>query len=204
MKRLSYLLTLLLPLLWSCSTTGPAVFGNAAGRALAQTGARYTPAENPATGLYGYVNDLGLWVIQPKFDAAQNFNDCGLARVRIGNRYGAIDPLGQLVIAAVFSNGYTVDAAIRSIDKGRLPGIELWAEYDPASERYGYLDHYGRWAIAPQFLSAREFDTNGIAVVAVERNRWGAIDRRGAIVVQPSFNNSYEAEAAVRRLSGRR
>ena len=203
MKRLSHLLTLWLPFLWSCSTTGPAVYGNTAGRLLAKTGARYTPAENPATGLYGYVNDLGLWVIQPKFDAAQHFSDCGLARVRIGNRYGAIDPLGQLVIAAVFSNGYTVDSAIRSIDKGRLPGIDLWMERDPATELYGYLDYYGRWAIAPHYFSAREFGSNGIAVVAVEKNRWGAIDRRGAIVVQPSFNNSYEAEAAVRRLSGR-
>ena len=203
MKRLSHFLTLLLPILWSCSTIGPAAYGGGTSRVLAKTGARYTPAENPATGLYGYVNDLGLWVIQPKFDAAQSFGNCGLARVRIGNRYGAIDPLGQMVVAAVFSNGYTVDAAIRSIGKGRLPGIELWAERDPASGLYGYLDHYGRWVIAPQYLSAREFDTNGIAVVAVEKNRWGAIDRRGTLVVQPAFNNSYDAEAAVRRLSGR-
>lgn len=200
MKRLSHLF-LLLPLLWSCSTAGPAVFGNTAGRLMSRTGIRYTPAENPATGLYGYVNDLGLWVIQPRFDDAQHFNDCGLARVRIGNRYGAIDPLGKWVVAAVFSNGYTVDAAIRSIDKGRLPGIELWSECDSESGLYGYLDHYGRWAIAPQYLSAHEFSSNGIAVVKVNTGRWGAIDRRGTIVIQPNFGYAYEAEAAAQRLS---
>lgn len=200
MKRL-FGLFLLLPLLWSCSTTGAAVFGSTAGRAMARTGIRCTPAEDPATGRYGYVNDLGLWVIRPRFDAVRHFDDCGLARVRIGDRYGAIDPLGRWVVAAVFSDGDTVDAAIRSIGKGRLPGIGLWAERDPESGLYGYLDHYGRWSIPPQYLSACEFGTNGIAVVEVEKNRWGAIDRRGTIVVRPSFGASYEAEAAARRLS---
>jgi len=200
MKRRLHLLALL-PLLWSCSTAGPALLGNTAGRVLTRTGIRCTPAENPATGLYGYVNDLGLWVIRPRFDDARHFDDCGVARVRVGDRYGAIDPLGRWVVAAVFSNGFSVDAAIRSIAKGRLAGIELWAERDPASGLYGYLDHYGRWAIEPQYLSARTFDRRGIAVVEVQKERWGAIDRHGTIVVRPNFNHSGDAEAAVRRLT---
>lgn len=199
MKRPLALLALLL--LGSCSTAGPALLGNAAGRAAARAGVHCTPAENPATGLYGYVNDLGIWVIRPRFDDARSFDGCGLARVRLGDRYGAIDPLGQWVVAAVFSDSFTADAAIRSIARGRLAGIELWAERDPASGLYGYLDHYGRWAVAPQFLSACAFDAHGIAVVEVQKARWGAVDRHGTIVVRPAFATSHEAEAAVRRLA---
>ncbi|MBQ1952607.1 MAG: WG repeat-containing protein [Alistipes sp.] len=56
-----------------------------------------TPTEDPATGLYGYLGNLGLWVIKPQFKSASDFSN-GMARVRVGSRYGAINPLGQWVI----------------------------------------------------------------------------------------------------------
>ena len=65
-----------------------------------------TPVENPATGLYGYVNDLGMWVIRPKFRSAQRFRNNGLARVQIGVRYGAINMAGKVVINPVFEHSY--------------------------------------------------------------------------------------------------
>ncbi len=60
-----------------------------------------TPTEDPATGLYGYLGDLGLWVIKPQFKSAKSFSN-GMARVLVGNRYGVINPLGQWVIQPVF------------------------------------------------------------------------------------------------------
>ncbi len=71
---------------------------------------------------------------------------------------------------------------------------------DPATGLYGYLDHYGRWAIAPQFRRASAFNRN-LAVVQVSDGRWGAIDLRGAMVVQPRFNSASDARAAVQRLN---
>ena len=161
---------------------------------------RLTAVEDPATGLYGYVNDLGFWAIQPKFQAAQNFSSNGLARVRIGYRYGAINMVGKTVINFNFTNSYDVDAAILSLAKGRLRGIELWKERDPNSGLYGFLDYYGNWFIKPQYYNARSFNRDGYAIVEVKRGRWGAIDRNNRIVVQPNFTSSYEVENALQRL----
>lgn len=206
MKRL-LLYSATLALLCSCSIIGPAFTGLTSGTAAVsagpnkQIGRRYTPAQDPATGLYGYINDFGMWVIAPKYDYVQAFGSSGMARVKVGNRYGAIDPTGQLVIPLVFSSGSNATAAIQSIEKGRLPGIELWPEQDPATGLYGYLDHFGRWAIAPQFRSCGPFNQRKLAVVQLENGMWGAIDLKGTMVVQPRFNNSSDARNAVQRLS---
>ena len=81
---------------WSCAGLGG--FPLYSGSYGSQAASRLTPVESPATGLYGYVNDLGMWVIQPKFRSAQRFRNNGLARVQIGVRYGAINMAGKVVI----------------------------------------------------------------------------------------------------------
>lgn len=206
MKKLLFY-SVILPVMCSCSIIGPAFTGLTPGTATvsgspaSQIGRRYTPAQDPATGLYGYLNDFGMWVIAPKYDNVQAFGSSGLARVRVGNHYGAIDPMGQVVIPFVFSNSNNATAAIQSIAKGRLPGIELWPERDPATGLFGYLDHYGRWAITPKFRSCGSFNQRKLAIVQLENGMWGAIDLKGTMVVQPRFNSSSDARRAVDRLS---
>lgn len=197
-------------LLSACSIMGPAFTGmlsdpgsagiNPSVGMNSQAGRRYTPAEDPATGLFGFINDLGMWVIPPRFESVQSFGSHGMARVRLGNRYGAINAAGQFVIPAVFSNSNSATAAMQSIVKGRLAGLELWAQEDSATGLFGYLDHYGRWAIAPQFRSASAFNRN-LAVVQISDGHWGAIDNRGTMIIQPRFNNPSDVRAAVQRLN---
>ena len=204
MKRIFLYLTVG-GLLSSCSIMGPAFTGLLSGPTSGpvsdgpsgsagvgapvgvpgQAGRRYTPAEDPATGLYGYINDLGMWVIPPRFESVQSFGSNGMARVRLGGRYGVIDPSGQFVIPAVFSNSGDAAEAMQSIIKGRMTGLELWVQ---------------RWAITPQFRNASDFNRN-LAVVQVSDGRWGAIDLRGTMVIQPRFNSSGDARAAVQRLN---
>ncbi len=205
MKRVCLLAALILPAFVSCSIMGPAFTGLLQDPApqvggIIPDGKHLTPAEDPATGLYGYLNDWGMWAIRPQFEGVQTFRSSGMARVRIGHRYGAINTLGQLVIPAVFSSGSNIYAAIESIEKGRLAGIELWAEEDPQTGLFGYLDHFGRWAIAPQFPSCRNFGQNRLAIVQVADGHWGAIDMQGNMVIQPRFKSSSDAQTAAQRL----
>ena len=158
-----------------------------------------TPTEDPATGLYGYLNDLGLWVISPQYKSAQRFSD-GMARVQVGNRYGTINPLGQWVIQPVFTSAGDCDEAAASIRKGRLAGIELWILEDPATERYGYVNHFGAWHIEPQYEDGSDFDSDGFAVVKPVGGRWGVINRQNQWVIQPNFSSRYEARDAIDRL----
>lgn len=155
--------------------------------------------EDPGTGLYGYLNQYGVWAIEPIYRYAGDFDDdMGLAVVSVyGNYYGAIDVMARTVIQFRFTTSYGVTQAIRSIEKGRYRGIDLWPEEDAGTGLYGYLDYYGEWFIEPQFLNANDMYDEGVAVVQFANELWGAINRYAEIVVQPNFSSSYDAKRAL-------
>ena len=158
--------------------------------------------EDRGTGLYGYLGNYGRWVIPPKFRYAKSFNhEAGLAVVRLSNGYwGAINARGQTVIQFNFTSSYDVESAIRSILKGRYRGIDLWNVYDSSRELWGYLDYFGNWYLAPQFRDARDMSDRGFAIVRFPHGGWGAIDRRGQIVIEPNFNYSSDVDSELRRM----
>ena len=171
--------------------------------AIAPNPRNLTAQEDPGTGLYGYLNEYGVWVIAPTFRYTVDFNtDLGLATVQLSNqRWGAIDVYGQTVIQFNFDSRYDVESAMRSILNGRYVGIDLWDMEDPATELCGYLDYYGNWFIVPQYRYAGEMSSDGFAIVQMaDTGLWGAIDRRNNIIVQPSFKSRYDAESALRTL----
>lgn len=159
-----------------------------------------TPTEDPATGLYGYLSDIGLWALAPQYRSAQDFHN-GMARVEVMSGYGAINPLGQWVIQPVFRWGSDCDSAMRSIIKGRMAGIELWDAQDPQTELYGFLNHFGAWHIEPQYEDVSSFDSDGFAAAKPVGGRWGIINRQNQWVIQPNFASRYDAESALRRLT---
>ena len=160
-----------------------------------------TPTEDPATGLYGYLSDIGLWALAPQYRSAQNFHN-GMARVQVMSGYGAINPLGQWVIQPVFRWSSDCDNAMRSIIKGRMAGIELWYAEDPQTELYGFLNHFGAWHIEPQYEDVSSFDSDGFAAAKPVGGRWGIINRQNQWVIQPNFSSRYDAESPLRRLTG--
>lgn len=164
-----------------------------------------TVTEDPGTGLYGYLNNFGTWAIAPTFRYAGDFDDeLGLAVVSVASgRFGAIDVMANTVIEFNFDSSYEVREAISAIKKGRYLGIELWPMEDRATELYGYLDHYGNWFIAPQYLYTTDFNDEGYAVVQFGEKQWGAIDRSNKVVIQPNFTGRYDAQSALNRLLGK-
>ena len=170
---------------------------------LAPSAVSLTRAEDPGTGLYGYLNELGMWAIAPQYRYARDFDtDMGLAIVQFGDRsFGAINTLAQVVIAPNFASSYDVESAISSMERGRYCGIDLWVAEDRATGLYGFLNYYGQWHIAPQYIYARSMDSDGFAIVEVSKGQWGAIDRAGNLVIAPNFNSSYDVESALRRLT---
>lgn len=161
-----------------------------------------TATEDPGTGLCGYLNNFGTWVIPPTYSYAGDFDtDTGLAIVTLqGGRCGAIDVYANTVIEFNFSSIHEVRSAISSIRKGRYTGVELWPMQDRGTELYGYLDHYGNWYIAPQYLYTTDFGSEGYAVVQFGESQWGAIDRSNRVVIQPNFTSRYTAQNALEEL----
>lgn len=155
--------------------------------------------EDPGTGLYGYLNEMGVWALPPSYSYAGDFDtDLGLAVVTLqGGRCGAIDVFGNTVIDFNFYHTYDVRSAMSSIKKGRYTGIELWPMEDRGTELYGYLDHYGHWHIPPQYLYATDFTDEGFAVVQFGEEQWGVIDRSNKVIIQPNFTSRYNAKNAL-------
>ena len=177
----------------------------AAASSVAPNPSKLTAQEDPGTGLYGYLNEYGVWVIAPTFEYAVDFNsDLGLAVVKpVNGRWGAINVYAQTVIQFSFRSRYDVESAMRSIQKGRYLGIDLWEEQDPGTELWGYLDYYGNWYIQPQYWYATGMNDQGLAVVQFPTELWGAIDRKNNIIIQPNFKSRYDAESALRALMNR-
>ena len=212
MKRFLLLLVPMSLVVSSCGLLNMAVNNGAvsqAGNPLASAVSVVAPnpnhlkaTEDRGTGLYGYLNEFGMWAIAPTYSYAKDFNcDLGLATVQLqGGRWGAIDVLGQTVIQFNFDSSYEVDSAMRSIIKGRYQGIDLWAMEDRGTGLWGYLDFYGNWYITPQFKYACSMSDEGFAVVQFSDGLWGAIDRSCRIIVQPNFTSRYDVDSALRTI----
>ena len=67
---------LFISMFFVCSCAGLGGFPLYSGSYGSQAASRLTPVESPATGLYGYVNDLGMWVIQPFHHAKHDQHHC--------------------------------------------------------------------------------------------------------------------------------
>lgn len=146
------------------------------------------PILDKRTGKWGYIDDDGAWVIEPRFDTARSFGDNGLAWADGDDGIGYVNGNGQLVIKLGpkpynvktgdfgwytehdFSNGF---ASVLSFDDN------LW----------GVIDESGTWIIKPQFRKIGGFASNGLAAAEDPNSyQWGFIDHSGAWVIQPRFS----------------
>jgi hypothetical protein len=167
-------------LLWSCS---------AKSQPMSKTESeadRLTAYESYPTALYpvsikkkwGFMNRKGDLIIQPTFDAAEDFSD-GLAVAMITkedqSRYGYIDEKGNWAIAPDFDGALPFAEDKAAVKKG-----ELW----------GFIDRTGKEIIPCQFEHAGNF---GEGRAAVEKNRWvGFIDSTGTMVIEPKYTCSVQ------------
>lgn len=170
---------------------------------VADTGDDLKVHEEKLTLRYGYLKADGTWAIEPQYKYAYDFRN-GIAVVQMWNsapHFGGINTRNQWVICPRFRSSSDVYGAISSIEAGRAQGVELWATENPLSGTYGYLDHYGEWALFPRWKSAYQFRTDGYAIVETMLGLWGAIDKSGEYVIQPVFSSSSDVSNALYRLS---
>ncbi|MEY3221388.1 MAG: hypothetical protein RLZZ203_244 [Cyanobacteriota bacterium] len=126
-------------------------------------------------------------VIAPKFDEAGYFQK-GLAKVKIGDKYGYIDKTGAVVVPF---KSEVVPFKSEEADSIKLRPAKVGAEY-------GYVDKTGNTVIPPQFSGASNFN-EGLASVNID-DKWGYIDKTGKIVIPLQFNkvgNFHEGLAGV-------
>ena len=142
-------------------------------------------------------------VIPPIFDAAESFSS-GVAWVKIGKKWGAIDKTGKLLIQPEYYLHYpfvkglalvTIGGKFRYIDT--TGNIVIQQDFEEASSfidglasvkiggKFGSIDTKGKMVIQPQFESAIYF-SEGLASVKFQ-DKFGFIDKTGKFVIPPKF-----------------
>lgn len=123
---------------------------------------------------FGYLDLKGNEVIVTKYDDADNFNEFGIAKAgklapdnSYKKLYGYINTKGEEIIPlkyeslSAFSNG-------------------LAYAKDPETNRYGFLDKTGKWALKPIYISISEnFDNSGGAWVRMTDDKFHYINKAG-------------------------
>lgn len=128
--------------------------------------------------LIKYIDKSGKIAVDKEFHEAEAFSE-GLARVRIGKKYGYTDKTGKLVIQPQFQHS----------EAGYESGFSEGLAVVNIGGKEGYIDKSGKVVIQPQFDRADRF-WNGMACVAIGKYpqiRFGFIDKTGKYVINPQF-----------------
>ena len=158
--------------------------------------------------LWGYLNADGNWAILPRFDAALEFEKCGVARVAVKGKVRIIGTSGNFVGNYSFDalssfNEYNVARAEKNgkwsligtdgkcISQLKFENIGTFSNNGLAmiqkNGMFGYINKSGDIVIRPQFYNATEFNAEGYAAVKTCK-RWQFINTKGEFVTKPIFD----------------
>lgn len=144
----------------------------------------------------GYVDKTGEYVIQPQFNMARPFVN-GYAVVAVGRAMGYINKEGNFLIEPKFYRAnYFQD------------GLARVTLRDPETRKKteGFIDHTGEFVIPANYkLGCASDFSNGLAAVSTDGQKWGYIDTKGNVVIEPKFERAgiFEGGAAKAKLKGK-
>jgi hypothetical protein len=123
--------------------------------------------------VYGYLNRRGNEVIPLSYETASDFQD-GKALVKLKEgSYALIDLTGKVL------NSYSYPF-VGDYGEGML------AFRRSNDGKWGYMDESGTVLIEPQFTGTQPFIEEK-AIVNVENNHYGLIDRQGKFIIKPQY-----------------
>jgi hypothetical protein len=164
-------------------------------------------------GRWGYIDQNGAFLIEPKFIEAHTFSE-GLAAVIVKQEgepdpkkwpYGYINQKGELVISPRFQAAFDFSEGLARVvldgrkgfidQNGRWIGETAFEETGDFHEglaqvkiggRWGFIDKTGRMAIPAEFTKTGRF-SEGLASASRSGKLGGYIDRSGQMVIPEQF-----------------
>ncbi|MBN1572428.1 MAG: WG repeat-containing protein [Deltaproteobacteria bacterium] len=114
--------------------------------------------------IWGYINNVGKYIIWARFFGARNFSERLAAVKSIRNiKWGYIDDRGKFVIKPSFKDALDFSEGLAAV---RHSGGKY-------SGKWGFIDKSGKYVIDPRFITVRNF-SEGLAPVMIE-GKWGYI-----------------------------
>jgi hypothetical protein len=183
---------------------GTAHFSDADGYGFASNG--LAAVQDAETGLWGFVDESGAWVIQPKFRQVWEFAANGLAPAQDDGTglWGYVDESGSWAIEPKYSKAWPFydngTAEVQGAEHGdtiwideKGNGLEggsprLQAVMDPETRLFGVMARDGTWALEPTYA---DLTTDGHSDLLLARPQGsdlcGVVDAGGGWVVGPAF-----------------
>ena len=158
------------------------------------------PVTSPKTGLWGYVDYLGRWAVQPQYEDYGTFGDDNrytYAQVKQEGRWGTIDRNGNIVTSPIFFTKQEAANALVQYTHGR--SLEGWRYpvSNPADGKWGWVDWSGEWRIKPIYEEATRFaNDTGLFATAKLDGYWMVVSDTGDALSRNVFMLSSEAWAA--------
>jgi hypothetical protein len=175
----------------------------------------YPALKNSVSGkVYGYINENGTFIIEPKYESAYDFNEFGIAIVEENDLTGAINSKGEYVINPIYNSitpfkegraVYVLENNVGVIDeKGNVitkknynyigeynEGMSVVSVTEKNESYYGYIDRDGNEVVPTKYLMADEFK-DGVALVRVKNGEYALIDKAGEVI--NTYNYEYVSQ----------
>lgn len=120
--------------------------------------------------------------VQSEFDYVDSFSEGRAIVVRMG-KCGFIDEQRNVVVPLRYAYARPFSEGLAAVVTGR------WRSKTELDGLYGFVDLDGKEVIPCEYEDVNSF-SGGIAAVFKNR-KWGAIDRRGNMIIKPQFDDSF-------------
>lgn len=112
------------------------------------------------------------WVVEPKFDIAEDFEE-NFSRIKLKGKWGFVNTEGEIIVIPVYDS-------VKNFSDGLA--AFLWR-----NKKWGFVDKKGKNVIYPQFDYVGSFSDG--AASALKGNAWGMIDKKGNFIGEPEIDN---------------
>jgi hypothetical protein len=154
---------------------------------------------------WGYINEEGKFIIEPKYDSAADFKANGMAVVSENGRDELIDQSGKLILTSQYL--YTLNFSERTIvvlgdsrksylmdEKGQVLfetdgsinelsfGMAAFSiKVNKEESLWGYINEEGKIVIEPKYEWAQKYSKDK-AIVQISKGHYGIIDKEGKLL----------------------
>jgi hypothetical protein len=146
-------------------------------------------------GKWGYINVLGQTIVPPQFDDAGLFVN-GIAIVGTEGKtsklsHRVLDTMPNIIYARLSLKGMkkAKDSPRMTSSSSPLP------RQKDEGDKWGYIDHAGKWIVPPKYDGAQVF-SEGLAAVYME-NHWIYIDVNGRAAFSHTFSQAFPFENGI-------
>jgi hypothetical protein len=131
--------------------------------------------------LWGYIDDKGKFIVEPKYDLVHDFTDEGLAKVELEGLSGVINRDGEEILAPSYQT-------ISEFKDGYFVGFD--GKVNQLFNYKGDIQFFGDGEY--MYIGPHSDSLFTVAVMDEENNmKMGYIDKKGVRVIEPRYSRAY-------------